>query len=134
MALESILPGYSTTLVHQKVHCQKLLMCTSLQLYYVHVHLRLVKLLTTRKPNMTQTQNLFYSTYLDELQKTLETCCCKTQVTKLLIIPHTLAMLTLPYINYTHLYEYIHESQVSTKHEIKSLHVLSFYTWLVTCT
>ena len=59
-------------------------------LYYSCVHLRLIKVFVTHKPNMMWRWNLHKSTSLAESQKVLEAHGCKSWVGNLSIVPHTL--------------------------------------------
>ena len=68
--------------------------CFYFILYYMHVHLRLIKVIITHEPNMIWRWNLHQSTSLVESHKTLEAHGCKPWVTNLSIIHHTLGILT----------------------------------------
>ena len=83
------------------------------QLYYACIHLRFIKVSITSEPNMIGTWSIHQSTSFAESQKAQEAHGCKPWVTKLPIIPYTLAIVTAHITDCIKLLEYVYESQVN---------------------
>ena len=93
-------------LFHKITITHKTIPCTG-------IHLRLLKVLITRKPNMIWWWNLHPSTSLAEAQKTLEAHGSKPWVTNLSIVPRTLGILTANITCCTIFPECVNESRVN---------------------
>ena len=93
-----------------KLHLKFLFVC----LYYKRVHLTLIQVFMTRKPNIIWKLNIHQSTTLTESRKTIEAHGRKPWVTNLSIVPHTLGVLFTTISYYIFLLKYFNKSRVST--------------------